>query len=181
MFKFLYNLDSKQWHLSFTYQLFQIYFPTDSLSHLNIISSFIFYLLFFFLTITHFPTFFYLIPDYYNRKKIFKEAIGDALKRSRKANAPFVSDFPPFDKCLFYLFHWIYVIYLYHIIFKSCLTFIVIIFPLSQISGYIIPLFLTFSLSFLSIFLLINLSSHNYSSSNIFPTFNFLFPHYSIP
>ena len=76
---------------------------------------------------------------------------------------------------MFYLFHWIYVIYLYHIIFKSCLTFIVIIFLLSQINGYIISLFLTFSLSFLSIFLLINLSSHNYSSSNIFLLLTFYF------
>ena len=44
---FLYYLDSEQWYLAFTYLLFQIHFPTDSLlfssSHLNIISSFILY------------------------------------------------------------------------------------------------------------------------------------------
>ena len=42
---FLYCLNSKQWHLTFTYLLFQIHLPTGfsilSLSHLNIISSFI--------------------------------------------------------------------------------------------------------------------------------------------
>ena len=41
--KFLYCLENEQWHLTFTYPFFQIHFPTDSLSHLNIISSFILY------------------------------------------------------------------------------------------------------------------------------------------
>ena len=45
--KFLYCLENEQWHLTFIYPLFQIHFPTDSLfhslSHLNIISSFIHY------------------------------------------------------------------------------------------------------------------------------------------
>ena len=49
---------------------FQIQFPTDSLSHtlshLNIIFHSLFIL---FLITTHLPTFFYSIPDYYNRKK----------------------------------------------------------------------------------------------------------------
>ena len=40
-------LENEQWHLAFSYPLFQIHFPTDSLSHslshLNIISSFILY------------------------------------------------------------------------------------------------------------------------------------------
>ena len=55
---------------TFFYQLFQIHFPTDSLSHLNIISSFIIY---YFLTTTHLQTFFYSTPNYYNRKKGFEE------------------------------------------------------------------------------------------------------------
>ena len=46
-FNFLYCLENKQWLLHFSYQLFQIHFPTNflsqSLSHLNIISSFILY------------------------------------------------------------------------------------------------------------------------------------------
>ena len=59
---------------AFIYKLFQIHFPTNSLSHslshINIISSFIIY---FFLTTTHHSTFFYSIVDYYNRKKSFEE------------------------------------------------------------------------------------------------------------
>ena len=55
---------------TFIYPLFQIYFPTDSVSHLNIIYSFIIY---FFLITTHLPTFFYSTPNYYNRKKGFEE------------------------------------------------------------------------------------------------------------
>ena len=47
-----------------------MYFSTNSLFHLNIISSFIIY---FFLTTTHHSTFFYSIVDYYNRKKSFEE------------------------------------------------------------------------------------------------------------
>ena len=55
----------------FIYQLFQIHFPIDSLSHLNIIYSFIIY---YFLTTTRLPTFFYSTSNYYNRKKKgFKE------------------------------------------------------------------------------------------------------------
>ena len=57
---------------TFIYKLFQIHFPTNSLSHslsyLNIISSF-------FLTTIHFSTFFYSTPDYYNRKKNFEKWI----------------------------------------------------------------------------------------------------------
>ena len=41
--KFLYCLENEQWLLPFIYPFFQIYFSTDSLSHLNIISSFIIY------------------------------------------------------------------------------------------------------------------------------------------
>ena len=45
--KFLLCLENEQWLLPFSYSLFQIHFPTDSLSHslshLNIISSFILY------------------------------------------------------------------------------------------------------------------------------------------
>ena len=49
----------------------QIHFPTNSLSHLNSISSFIHYSLFIlFLVTAHLLTFFYSIPDYYNRKNI---------------------------------------------------------------------------------------------------------------
>ena len=47
---------------------------------------------------------------------------------------------------------------------------------LSHISGHIIHLFPTFSLSSLIIFLLIILWPYNYFSSNIFPTFIFLSP-----
>ena len=67
-----------EWIVTFTfnYLLFQIHFPTyslsHSLSHLNIIYSFIIYS---FLIIIHFSTFFYSIPYYYNRKKIFEEWI----------------------------------------------------------------------------------------------------------
>ena len=45
--KFLYNLENEQWLLSFSYSVFQIHFSIDSishsLSHLNIIFSFILY------------------------------------------------------------------------------------------------------------------------------------------
>ena len=47
----MYCLDNKQWLLAFTYLVFQIHFPTDSLSfslsYLNIISSFTLYFIFF--------------------------------------------------------------------------------------------------------------------------------------
>ena len=52
---------------------------------------------------------------------------------------------------------------------------------LNHIRSHVIHLFLTFSLSSLIIFLLINLWLCNYSSSNIFPIFTFLFPYCSIP
>ena len=68
--KFLYCLKNEQWLLPFNYQLFQIHFSINSLFHylfhLNIIS---YSLFIYFLTTTHLPTFFCLIPDYYNRKK----------------------------------------------------------------------------------------------------------------
>ena len=43
LFKFLYCLENEQCLLPFNYPLFQIHFPTNFLSHLNIISSFILY------------------------------------------------------------------------------------------------------------------------------------------
>ena len=47
----MYCLDNEQWHLAFTYLVFQIHFSTDSLSfslsYLNIISSFTLYFIFF--------------------------------------------------------------------------------------------------------------------------------------
>ena len=41
--KFLNCLENEQWLLPFSYPLFKIHFSTDSLSHLNIIYSFIIY------------------------------------------------------------------------------------------------------------------------------------------
>ena len=59
---------------TFIYQFFQIHFPIDSLfhslSHLNIISSFIIY--YFFNNYTS-SNIFYPTPNYYNRKKGFEE------------------------------------------------------------------------------------------------------------
>ena len=55
---------------TFIYQLFQIHFLTDSLSHLNIIYSFIIY--YFFNNYTS-SNIFYSTSNYYNRKKGFEE------------------------------------------------------------------------------------------------------------
>ena len=55
---------------TFIYPLFQIHFPTDSLSHLNIISSFIIY---YFFNNYISSNIFYSIPNYYNRKKDLKK------------------------------------------------------------------------------------------------------------
>ena len=59
-------------------------------------------------------------------------------------------------------------IYIYIYISKNWnIIFIIITLRLSHISGHIVQLFLAFSLFFLIIFLLINLSPYNYHSSNI--------------
>ena len=81
-FKFLYCLKNEQQLLHFNYPLFRIHFPTDSLSyslsHLNIISSFILYSFFY-----HHLFFLYLFPTiiFFNEKCYIYNIFCNTFKR----------------------------------------------------------------------------------------------------
>ena len=69
-FKFLYHLENERWLLPFSYLFFQIYFSTaslsHSLSHLNIISSFILYSFF----IIIYSSYFHSQQSYFSMKSV---------------------------------------------------------------------------------------------------------------